>query len=415
MSRTSIRTMLTASIGLVMASTGLLAAGVTPASATTNTSQIVSAAVGQLGDNGCSPNSYYGSCSQEWCADFTRWAWAQGGVDVSTLGASVTTFVNYGDNNHTWHDPGSYTPKPGDAMIFGGSGFPTKSSGGAHVGMVEKVSGSTITEIGGNQSGKVTEVTGTAASIESQLEGSGYNFLGYVSPVGATPTIPAGFNVTANAQQSGSTVNLTSTVTANGYINYLDYTITGPNGYNQTFRAGGGPTSPNTTGYAYSWNTGGLPSGSYSVQPVANEIDNASHAYAAIGVTVANATGMARLVSGDFLGDGHIDIAGIDANNNLKLYTNDGTGHLSDSGIYMLGTTGLWAGFKQITAGDFLGDGHIDIAGIDANNNLKLYTNDGTGHLTDSGIYMLGTTGLWGGFKQITAGDFLGNGHIDIA
>ncbi|MEZ0068914.1 lysophospholipase L1-like esterase [Streptacidiphilus sp. MAP12-20] len=125
--------------------------------------------------------------------------------------------------------------------------------------------------------------------------------------------------------------------------------------------------------------------------------------------------GFKAITAGDFNGDGKTDIAGIDANNNLKLYTGDGTGHLSDSGIYMLGNTGLWSGFKQITAGDFLGNGHVDIAGIDANNNLKLYTNDGTGHLSDSGIYMLGTTGLWAGFKQITAGDLLGNGHVDIA
>ncbi|MEZ0068915.1 putative aspartyl protease, partial [Streptacidiphilus sp. MAP12-20] len=108
--------------------------------------------------------------------------------------------------------------------------------------------------------------------------------------------------------------------------------------------------------------------------------------------------GFKQITAGDFLGNGHIDIAGIDANNNLKLYTNDGTGNLTDSGIYMLGTTGLWGGFRSVVAGNYLGDGHIGIAGIDANNNLKLYTNDGTGNLTDSGIYMLGTTGLWGGF-----------------
>ena len=125
--------------------------------------------------------------------------------------------------------------------------------------------------------------------------------------------------------------------------------------------------------------------------------------------------GFKEITAGDFNGDGKTDIAGIDANNNLKLYVNDGTGHLTDSGIYMLGSTGLWAGFKAITAGDFNGDGKTDIAGIDANNNLKLYTGNGTGHLTDSGTYMLGSTGLWAGFKAITAGNFTGNGKIDIA
>jgi hypothetical protein len=123
---------------------------------------------------------------------------------------------------------------------------------------------------------------------------------------------------------------------------------------------------------------------------------------------------MALTTAGDFNGDGKTDIAGIDANNNLKLYTGNGTGHLTDSGTYMLGTTGLWNGFKAITAGDFNGDGKTDIAGIDANNNLKLYVNDGTGHLS-GGNDMLGSTGLWAGFRSLTASDFNGDGKQDIA
>ncbi|SEO29524.1 hypothetical protein SAMN05216267_102289 [Actinacidiphila rubida] len=174
-----------------LALSGLTLSAVTAqqAAAATDTSKIVSAARSQLGSDGCG----IVDCSVEWCAEFSKWAWQQGGVDVTTLGATVTTFVNYGDANGTWHDPSGYTPQPGDAMIFGGPGFPTKASGGAHVGLVESVnSNGTITEIGGNQGHKVTEVTGTAASIETQLEGSSYSFLGYVSPLGVpAPTPPA--------------------------------------------------------------------------------------------------------------------------------------------------------------------------------------------------------------------------------
>ncbi|MFI6604866.1 CHAP domain-containing protein, partial [Nonomuraea sp. NPDC050536] len=177
---------------LIAATTAVIPAASASASATVSRDKIVSIAHSQLG-KGCS-STYDGiSCDREWCAAFATWVWGQAGVDVSTLGWTVTTFVKYGDRNGTWHDPTGYTPQPGDAMIFGGPGFPTKTDGGAHVGFVESVhADGTLTEIGGNQSGHVTEETGTADQIESNLEGSGYDFLGYVSPVGAVnPAFPS--------------------------------------------------------------------------------------------------------------------------------------------------------------------------------------------------------------------------------
>ncbi|MDJ0380417.1 FG-GAP-like repeat-containing protein [Streptomyces sp. G-G2] len=122
---------------------------------------------------------------------------------------------------------------------------------------------------------------------------------------------------------------------------------------------------------------------------------------------------MARTVGADFNGDGKQDIAGIDANSNMKLYTGDGAGSVG-GGSDMLGSNGLWKGFKSIAAADFNGDGKQDIAGIDANNNLKLYTGDGAGHLS-GGTNMLGSTGLWKGFTSITAADFNGDGKQDIS
>ncbi|MGW9155023.1 FG-GAP-like repeat-containing protein, partial [Streptomyces virginiae] len=116
------------------------------------------------------------------------------------------------------------------------------------------------------------------------------------------------------------------------------------------------------------------------------------------GATGGGATDRpARTVAGDFNGDGKQDIAGIDATNNMKLYTGDGAGHVS-GGSNMLGDNGLWVGFKSIAAGDFNADGKQDIAGIDANNNMKLYTGDGAGHVS-GGSNMLGDNGLWVGFK----------------
>ncbi|PYC78695.1 hypothetical protein C7C46_15470 [Streptomyces tateyamensis] len=284
----------TLTAALAVASSSMLALATTPASAAASRSAIVSAAHSQLGHS-CS-SAYDGmDCSLNWCAAFATWAWGQGGVDVSKLGWTVTTFVNYGDNNGTWHDPGTYTPQPGDAMIFGGSGFPTKASGGAHIGLVESVgSNGTVTEIGGNQGGLVTEHTGTADQIEHAVEGSAYNFLGYVSPVGASG-IPAGFNVTlagVGAGQSVSgTLNLRANASQSGVIEWLDYVITGPNGYRNEVRAGSG-----ASGYPYALDTTALANGGYSISMTAHEIDGANHTYAGTNVTVAN---QSAIVSGE--------------------------------------------------------------------------------------------------------------------
>ncbi|UAB96204.1 VCBS repeat-containing protein [Dactylosporangium vinaceum] len=117
----------------------------------------------------------------------------------------------------------------------------------------------------------------------------------------------------------------------------------------------------------------------------------------------------------DFNGDGNTDVAGIDANSDIKLYKGDGTGKLVGNDGYMWPAGGLWNGFKHIVAADFNGDGKVDIAGIDANNDIKLYTGDGAGKLVGNGSYMWPTGGLWGGFKKIVAGDFNGDGKVDIA
>ncbi|AUG77700.1 hypothetical protein CFP65_2887 [Kitasatospora sp. MMS16-BH015] len=123
--------------------------------------------------------------------------------------------------------------------------------------------------------------------------------------------------------------------------------------------------------------------------------------------------GFKAIITGDFNGDNRLDIAGIDANDSLKLYVGDGAGHVS-GGSSMLGGNGLWAGFKTITAGDFNGDGRWDVAGIDANNNLKLYVGDGAGHVS-GGSDMLGSSGLWTGFHSVMGGDFNGDGKWDVA
>lgn len=127
-------------------------------------------------------------------------------------------------------------------------------------------------------------------------------------------------------------------------------------------------------------------------------------------------SGFRNLVAGDFDGDHRQDLAGIDANGDLRLYHGDGAGHLVGGDLMWAGGRGVWAGFKRLAAADFTGDGQVDIVGIDAYGNLYLYRGDGAGGLLlSSGQPPWPTGGLWGGFRQVTGGDFTGDGYYDIA
>ena len=86
----------------------------------------------------------------------------------------------------------------------------------------------------------------------------------------------------------------------------------------------------------------------------------------------------------DFNGDGRTDIAGLDANWDMSLYTGNDVGKLTGAGLMWPGG-GQWRDFHAITAGDFNGDGRTDIAGLDANWDMSLYTGNGAGKLTRCG------------------------------
>ncbi|WP_433794298.1 FG-GAP-like repeat-containing protein [Actinoplanes sp. CA-252034] len=123
--------------------------------------------------------------------------------------------------------------------------------------------------------------------------------------------------------------------------------------------------------------------------------------------------GSHAFTAGDFNGDGFNDIAIIDSQNNMRLYAGDGAGKLTSTSL-MWATGGLWAGSHAFTSGDFNSDGILDIAIIDSQNSMRLYTNDGTGKLTQKPI-MFGAAGAWVNHKAFTGGDFDSDGKADIA
>lgn len=82
---------------------------------------------------------------QPWCATFTCWAFIKAGGKKNTdfpLTASCLSQVSWGRKHGRFFTK----PKVGDLVMFG-------PGGGTHVEIVVKVSGNTITTIGGNTSG----------------------------------------------------------------------------------------------------------------------------------------------------------------------------------------------------------------------------------------------------------------------
>ena len=95
--------------------------------------------------SGCGYNSRYKvtNTNEEWCADYTKYVWKEGGVtkDLGTLDPGAASFYTWGkqQGEHMPVDPAAKDAKPGDAVVF----YPAKTTpnGGYadHVGIVVKV------------------------------------------------------------------------------------------------------------------------------------------------------------------------------------------------------------------------------------------------------------------------------------
>ncbi|MET9297668.1 glycoside hydrolase domain-containing protein [Streptomyces sp. NPDC003077] len=126
--------------------------------------------------------------------------------------------------------------------------------------------------------------------------------------------------------------------------------------------------------------------------------------------------GMRELAAGDFNGDGRKDLVAVQVSTGkLFLYPNTGR-----TGLDMLGDrveigSGGWNGMKDLTVGDFTGDGKDDLVAAKKEDG-KLYLYPGT---QKPGLGALGDrveigSGGWNGMKGLFAGDFDGDGKTDL-
>lgn len=144
------------------------------------------------GDNGGSFTCASGTRSEQWCADFSQWAWAKSGVDTHGINALASSFYSWGQANGTWHYASSgYIPKPGDAAVWQHQ----TSSGNwvsDHVAIIAAVDSSgAVTAVSGNGGPGQTTNYGQAnvhvwADLPTDprdLRVDGYAIYGYASPV----------------------------------------------------------------------------------------------------------------------------------------------------------------------------------------------------------------------------------------
>jgi len=129
--------------------------------------------------------------------------------------------------------------------------------------------------------------------------------------------------------------------------------------------------------------------------------------------------GAATLASGDFNGDGKVDLvvgtvgdppptAGV-----VTVLLGDGTGNFSPGPDFNLDGT---INIRSMVAGDFNGDGNLDVAvgnGISGGNAsfpIAILFGDGTGGFSDASFPNIGNDPT-----LVTAGDFNGDGNLDLA
>ncbi|MFE4858037.1 FG-GAP-like repeat-containing protein [Streptomyces sp. NPDC056670] len=114
----------------------------------------------------------------------------------------------------------------------------------------------------------------------------------------------------------------------------------------------------------------------------------------------------------DLTGDGVADLASVWYDGTLHLYPGDKAKGLAGTQTQLLGGT-TWKTTKQLVKGDFTNDGIADLIAVWTDGTMHLYKGKGDGTIEPQRPVSQGGN-TWGTLKQITAGDFDGDGVADL-
>ncbi|MFJ7902866.1 FG-GAP-like repeat-containing protein [Streptomyces sp. NPDC096198] len=118
-----------------------------------------------------------------------------------------------------------------------------------------------------------------------------------------------------------------------------------------------------------------------------------------------------HLAKGDFTNDGDADVMAVWNDGTMHLYQGNGDGTVkAQTPVTTGGNT--WKTLKQLTAGDFNGDGNADILTIWYDGTMHLYPGLGNGQL-GGGITVTTGGNTWSTAPQLVAGDFDHDGIAD--
>ena len=123
----------------------------------------------------------YGVNGTAWCCQFVWWVFKHAGASPLFYGGGKTAWVPSVRKHYTqkgkWIRRGNGTPKPGDIIIFGNR---DDSGSGKHIGIVTKITSSTVYTIEGNTTKSGFSANGGMVAAKSYSR-SNANIAGYCS------------------------------------------------------------------------------------------------------------------------------------------------------------------------------------------------------------------------------------------